>query len=295
VTYARPKEAVDALVTDDPDKAAGVTATHTYVLPLTPNGHGVADAWSAAGDEDPSDTEPRVVIVAGDEAALNDDVRALAADADVVIGIGMFEDSFRGIADLVLPGTSYLERDGTTVNLEGRLQRQRRAVMAPVPDVLAWLAKLGERFGVEISPHAALVFEEVAAKCFAGVSFGQVGEQSALLPRTGEAAPRPAPPAGAKVAQARGTLRLIAYKPLFSGAAVDRTPELQFQRPDAEVQISPADAKSRKIRNGATVTVSSNGTSVELRARIARDLAAGTVRIAQTHAADLHPVVEVTA
>jgi NADH dehydrogenase/NADH:ubiquinone oxidoreductase subunit G len=295
VTYARPKEAVDALVTDDPDKAAGVTATHTYVLPLTPNGHGVADAWSAAGDEDPSDTEPRVVIVAGDEAALNDDVRALAADADVVIGIGMFEDSFRGIADLVLPGTSYLERDGTTVNLEGRLQRQRRAVMAPVPDVLAWLAKLGERFGVDISPHAALVFEEVAAKCFAGVSFGQVGEQSALLPRTGEPAPRPEPPAGAKVAQARGTLRLIAYKPLFSGAAVDRTPELQFQRPDAEVQISPADAKSRKIRNGATVTVSSNGTSVELRARIARDLAAGTVRIAQTHAADLHPVVEVTA
>ena len=60
-------------------------------------------------------------------------VRALAEHADAVIGIGMFEESFRGIADLVLPGTSYLERDGTTVNLEGRLQRQRRAVLAPVP------------------------------------------------------------------------------------------------------------------------------------------------------------------
>ena len=45
----------------------------------------------------------------------------------------MFEDTFRGWCDLVLPGTSYLERDGTTVNLEGRLQRQRRAVIAPVP------------------------------------------------------------------------------------------------------------------------------------------------------------------
>ena len=51
-----------------------------------------------------------------------------------MIGIGMFEESFRELADLVLPGTSYLERDGTTVNLEGRLQRQRRAVLAPVPD-----------------------------------------------------------------------------------------------------------------------------------------------------------------
>jgi len=41
------------------------------------------------------------------------------------------------------------------------------------------------------------------------------------------------------------------------------------------------------------VTVSSNGTSVELRARLARDLAAGTVRIAQEHAGDLHATVEV--
>jgi predicted molibdopterin-dependent oxidoreductase YjgC len=75
---------------------------------------------------------------------------------------------------------------------------------------------------------------------------------------------------------------------------VERTPELQFQRPDAEIQLAPGDAKQRKIRNGQTVTVSSNGTSVELRARIARDLAAGTVRIAGEHAAGLHATVEVT-
>ncbi len=78
----------------------------------------------------------------------------MAAEAEVVIGIGMFEESFRGLADLVLPGTSYLERDGTTVNLEGRLQRQRRAVLAPCPDELAWVSKLAERFDVELSPYA---------------------------------------------------------------------------------------------------------------------------------------------
>jgi predicted molibdopterin-dependent oxidoreductase YjgC len=90
-------------------------------------------------------------------------------------------------------------------------------------------------------------------------------------------------------------LRLVAYRPLFSGTAVDRTPELAFQRPDAEVQLSPGDAKARKIRNGQTVTVSSNGTSLELRARIARDLRDGVVRIAQEHAGDLHANVEVNA
>jgi predicted molibdopterin-dependent oxidoreductase YjgC len=85
----------------------------------------------------------------------------------------------------------------------------------------------------------------------------------------------------------------VAYRPLFAGPAVERTPELQFQRPDAVVELSADDARSRGIRNGATVTVSSNGTSVELRAKIARDLGAGVVRIAQDHAADLHPTVEV--
>jgi predicted molibdopterin-dependent oxidoreductase YjgC len=190
-----------------------------------------------------------------------------------------------------MPGTSYLERDGTTVNLEGRLQRQRRAILAPVPDTLAWLAKLAERFDVELSPYASVVFDEVSARCFGGVTYADVGERAELP----EVKPRTATPASVESTQSPGSgLRLVAYRPLFSGAAVERTPELQFQRPEPVVEIGPEDARSRGIRNGATVTVSSNGTSVELRAKIARDLSAGTVRVARDHAADLHATVEVT-
>ncbi|HEY2541488.1 MAG TPA: molybdopterin dinucleotide binding domain-containing protein, partial [Gaiellaceae bacterium] len=90
-------------------------------------------------------------------------------------------------------------------------------------------------------------------------------------------------------------LRLVCYKPLFSGPAVERVEELQFQRPPAEVELARDDAKKRGIANGATVTVSHNGTSVELRARIAKDLRAGVVRIAREHAGDLRGTVEVSA
>jgi len=177
------------------------------------------------------------------------------------------------------------------VNLEGRLQRQRRAVMAPCPDELAWIAKLATRFDVELSAHASLVFGELSPRLFGGISFGDVGEQSELPPRAPETRDAKAVP-GTKVP---GTgLRLVAYRPLFSGAAVDRTPELDFQKPDAEVQLAAADAKARSISNGQLVTVSSNGTSVDLRARIAKDLAAGVVRIAGSHAGELHEFVEVT-
>ena len=294
VSYDVPNGPVDVLVTDNEANADRVTAESVYYLPLTPNGRGVTDAWSAAGDGEPDDAKPRVLIVSGDEAATDLSVRAMVAEAELVIGIGMFEESFRGIADLVLPGTSYLERDGTTINLEGRLQRQRRAVLAPVPDTLAWISKLAERFGVDISPHASIVFDEISGQCFGGISFGEIGEQADLPPRPERPAERRAPTIDDS-AQGPGGLRLVAYRPLFSGAAVERTNELAFQSPDAEVQISVGDAKTRGIRNGATVTVSSNGTSLELRARIARDLAAGTVRIARDHAGDLHPTVEVTA
>jgi NADH dehydrogenase/NADH:ubiquinone oxidoreductase subunit G len=292
ITYGAPSEPVDAIVTDDPAQASGGAAV--YLLPFTPNGRGVADAWSSAADGEPIDEEPRLLVISGDEAARNPGVRALAEKATLVLGIGMFQASFRELADVVLPGTSYLERDGTTVNLEGRLQRQRRAVLAPVPDLLAWLAKLAERFEVEISPHASLVFEEVSAKCFGGIGLSDVGERAALSPRAAQDDARPAAKRAAAPARRKG-LRLIAYRPLFSGAAVERTPELEFQRPERVVWLSPEDAQQRKIKNGATVKVSSNGTSVELRARIARDLTPGAVRIAEDHAADLHATVEVKA
>ncbi len=233
VSYGVPSDAVDAVVADDVAKLAGISATHTYLLPQTPNGRGVADAWSAAGDEDPEDARPRVLIISGDEAAIDPSVRALAADAETVIGIGMFEESFRGLADLVLPGTSYLERDGTTVNLEGRLQRQRRAVLAPCPDTLAWLAKLAERFDVELSPHASVVFDEIGDRCFGGLSYGEIGER-AVLP---EGAPQLETQERGSRSEPRSRretdLRLVTYRPLFTGPAVERTPELQFQRPDA--------------------------------------------------------------
>jgi NADH dehydrogenase/NADH:ubiquinone oxidoreductase subunit G len=288
ITYGAPEGEVDALVTDHAGPSYG--AANVYYLPRTPNGRGVVDAWSAAGDGEPSDEKPRLLVISGDEAATDPSVRALAADAEFVLGIGMFEDSFRGLADLVIPGTSYLERDGTTVNLEDRLQRQRRAVVAPVPDLTMFISKLAERFGVEVSPHVSVLFDEVAAKCFGGISFSAVGERAELPPRAEEVSDTN--PVSDTRTHGPG-LRLVAYRPLFSGAAVERTPELEFQKTEAEIQLSRDDARAREIANGQTVTVSSNGTSVELRARIAKDLQAGVVRVARDHAGDLHDTVEV--
>jgi NADH-quinone oxidoreductase subunit G len=275
-------------------KSLGCAGFH---LPRTANGRGVADAWAAAGDAEPENPEPiSLLIISGDEAAADPNVQALAEQAESVLAIAMFRRLVTQLADLVLPGTSYLERDGTYINLEGRLQRLRRAAIPPAPDELAVLARLAQRFGIELSPYPSQVFEEVSAIVYGGRPYGEVGEEAPL--------PEPIPSGHVPVSDtktrpgrtARGKgLRLVTYRPLFAGPAVERVPELQFQRPEPEVELLRADAERLKIADRQEVTVRSNGTSVTLRAKLVEDLAAGVARIAEEHAQGLEASVEISA
>jgi len=103
--------------------------------------------------------------VVGDEAAADPNVRALAARAQRVLAVTMFLRPVHGWADLVLPGTSYLERDGTYVNLEGRIQRLRRAVIPPAPAEVP----LGEYTvsPIEYAPADGKVLLPMCAACTA--------------------------------------------------------------------------------------------------------------------------------
>ena len=220
-------------------------------------------------------------------------MRALAEQANRVVVLTMFHGLAGGWADLILPSTSSLERDGTSMNLEGRVQRVRRTVPPPCPDELAWISKLAARFDVTVPPHAAAVFEELAQELFRDLSLDGLGLHAPLPARHAYVAPEP-PTTPDPVAVENGALRLHRYQPLFAGAAVERVPELDFQRPGRDVELSSADADSRGIADGDEVVVRSNGTSVELRARVNRKLVEGVARIADEHAGELQPQVEVT-
>jgi len=256
-------------------------------VPRTPNGVGVAHAVGRAGAKSASNTvlqgSPALLVVSGDDAAAEPTVRELAGGAGSVIALTMFQGLAVGWADLVLPGTSYLERDGSMTNLEGRVQRLRRAVIPPAPDELAWLAKLAQRFEVELSPYASAVHEELFGRPFA--ELGERAELNASVPDTAGARHLPGP---------EGT-RLVRYRPLFSGPAVERVPKFEFQRPNGDIELSPDDARRLGVRSGDVVNVRTNGTSAQLRARVRRGLEAGVVLVPEGAADDLQPgTVEVT-
>ncbi len=275
---------------------AGREGCGAFNLPETPNGRGVADAWAACCDEESEEAESLgLLVVSGDEAAADENVRALAEQAEATIVISMYGGLAAGWADLVLPGTSYLEREGTFVNLEGRLQRLRRTVTPPCPDELEWISELAARFDVDVAPNAAAVFAEVSERVYGGLAFGEVGERAPLrvYPEAPGRVARPALPEP-RASVRRGEVRLVAYKPLFSGAAVERVAELQFQRPQPELELSAEDARRRKIATGDLVTVGSSGSAITLPAHVNRHLRRGVARVALEHASGLQGVVALT-
>jgi anaerobic selenocysteine-containing dehydrogenase len=267
---------------DDPTGGAHIAAVaeslgeraSVYYLPRTPNGRGVAEAWGDSRGEPPQG-EIGALIVSGDEVAADPRVHEFAERARFVLTTAMFENEATLWSHVVVPGTSYLERDGTYVNLEGRPQRLRRTVSAPGEDELAFFAYLAGRFDVQVDPWA-----------------GRLPADHAPLPERDEARPVKPPAARAPKTAVRG-LELLRYRGIFSGPAVERVPQLQFQRPLAEVEISADDALERGIGAGEPVKVSSNGTSKTLTARLNRRLVAGVVRIEDEHARGLGSRVEV--
>jgi len=250
-----------------------------YLAPRTPNGRGVAAAWADAGEGPggvpPAEGEVGVLVVSGAEAIDDPRVVALAERARFVLATSMFMTEATGQAHLVLPGTAYLERDGTTVTLEGRPQRQRRAVQPPCLDELELFARLAERFGLDLEPWPHV----------------GVGDDAPLPPRA-EGSAIEAPPAPAPL-PLDGGFRVLRYRPLFSGPAVVRVPQLGFQRPHPEIELPLAQARERGIRTGDRVVVGSNGATRELTARVNRRLLPGVARIAAEHADGLDDTVEI--
>ena len=257
----------------------GKAEVAVYALPRTPNGRGVPTAWYEAGEgrsDPPEQGEIGALIVSGDEAASDPRVAELAGRARFVLTTAMFQSELTAWSHVVVPGTSYLERDGTMVNLEGREQRLRRAVIPAGLDELEFLSRLGERFGLEIEAWAAPTAEELADL--------PPGDEFAW------SSPDPQAPTGKPAGPG---LDLVRIRSLFSGAGVERIPQLQFQRPAPEIELAFDDASTRGIAPGETVRVISNGTSRDLRARLNRKLRVGVARVADEHAAGFEDRVQV--
>ncbi|HET9015832.1 MAG TPA: molybdopterin-dependent oxidoreductase [Thermomicrobiaceae bacterium] len=88
----------------------------------------------------------------------------------------VFESPLTELAHVVLPGTMFLEKDGSFTNADRTIQRVRTAIAPPGDAQGGWwyLQEIAQRLGYGLNhPHPSLVLEEVArvAPIYSGVSF----------------------------------------------------------------------------------------------------------------------------
>ncbi|WP_234822547.1 formate dehydrogenase subunit alpha [Palleronia aestuarii] len=228
-------------------------------------------------------------------------VAALSA-MDCVIVHDLFLNETSNYAHVFLPGSSFLEKDGTFTNAERRINRVRR-VMAPRARYADWevtqllAAAMGTEWGYT---HPSEIMDEIAATTpsFAGVTYGLLEEKGSVQWPCNEVHPEGTPMMHVE-GFVRGKGRFIRtdyvateersgprYPLLLTtgrilsqynvGAQTRRTANTIWHDED-RLEINPHDAENRGVRDGDWVRIASRAGETTLRAQITDRVAAGVV------------------
>ncbi len=143
-------------------------------LPEAPNEIGVRAAGFRA---DPADVlarsergELRMLVMLGDADPVTrgpdaERWRTALQRTESVVVSSLFPSEATLWAHVILPATATLEKEGSTTNLEGRVQRLRPTLPPPagvIPE-LAFLGELGRQLGAPLPDHVAAIHRRLAA------------------------------------------------------------------------------------------------------------------------------------
>ena len=253
-------------------RAAGLTGGADEVLPLVESGQVRAIVMIGV---DPTEEWP-------EGARWRDAIGA----AEYVVTSAAFPNTVVSWSHVAVPANIDHEREGTTTNLEGRVQRLRQAVEpAGGASDLAFVSQVATGLGLAMPKAPAKAFRLLVESrpAFAGLEWKQLAGQAAVpvRPEAPASAPWPsliADPGSASRHSDSELFHLIAPRPLMSGAAVERTAALVHQR-SAWVQLARDDAHRLGLVEGDLASVEHSTGRHTGAVRISRRQRPGTVRI----------------
>jgi predicted molibdopterin-dependent oxidoreductase YjgC len=248
------------------------------------------------------DSPVRGMYIMGENPIISDPDVAHAEDWFLGLEFLAVQDLFltesARCADVVLPGSSFAEKDGTFVNTERRIQLSRKAVEPPgqARSDLDIVIDLSRRLGVP-APYATAeeVFDEIArvTPSWKGVSHARLRERQGGLQYP---VPDPTHEGHAFLFDDRfptedGRARLVAVEylppaelpdeafPFFlntgrqmyhwhTGTMTRRSFALDARESTATVELNPADATELGVGDGDEVTITSRRNAIGIAVRI---------------------------
>lgn len=278
-------------VTDD---AARAKFEKAWGVPLSPeNGLTVTQTIDAAYNN-----SIKALYVFGENPMVSDpDIHHVEAALDkleclIVQDIFLTETAQK--ADIVFPGVTFAEKDGTFTSTERRVQKVRKAVSPPGEAHQDWqiISELASRLGYPMSyQNAEEIFEEMRAltPSYAGMNYARLEGSGLQWPCPSEDHPGTAVLHQGKFTRGLGLFHALEFKepaelpdeeyPLIlstgrslyhyhTGSMTRRAAGLDAIQPENEVQINPVTAAAMGINNGEIVRLITRRGSIELKAHL---------------------------
>jgi formate dehydrogenase major subunit len=274
-------------------------------------------AWGVPMDPEPGLRIPNMldaaidgtfkgIYIQGEDIAQSDpDIRHITAGLsamECVVVQDLFLNETAQFAHVFLPGSTFLEKNGTFTNAERRIQRVRR-VMAPKNGYEDWqiTQMLANALDFPMTyAHPSEIMDEIArlTPTFTGVSYDKLEREGSLQWPCNEAAPLGTPVMHeAGFVRGQGRFFITEYVPTDEkvgprfplllttgrilsqynvGAQTRRTENTAWHQEDL-LEIHAHDAEQRGIADGQWVKLASRAGATSLRAKITDRVAPGVV------------------
>jgi formate dehydrogenase major subunit len=252
------------------------------------------------------DGEFKALYIEGEDIAQSDPntqhVTAALSAMECIVVQDLFLNESAKFAHVFLPGSSFLEKDGTFTNAERRISRVRK-VMQPKNGYADWeiTQLLSNAIGYPMNyTHASEIMDEIArlTPTFTGVSFARIDELGSIQWPCNEQHPEGTPTMHVgEFVRGKGKFLLTEYVPTTEkinakfplilttgrilsqynvGAQTRRTENSQWHSED-RLEIHPQDAEDRGIVDGDWVGIESRAGETVLRAVLSDRMQPGVV------------------